>query len=61
MLSRQLVDFGIPADFYHSQLPEVDKVKSYLNWMEGISLVWYLVTFLCDYYMYCRLLMHFSF
>ncbi len=39
LLASQLVDVGIPADFYHSKLSEVGKTQAYFKWMEGVTLV----------------------
>jgi hypothetical protein len=41
LLASKLVAVGIPANFYHSQLSEVGKIKAYYNWMEGLSLVFF--------------------
>jgi hypothetical protein len=48
LLASKLVAVGIPANFCHSQLSEVGKIKAYFNWMEGLSLVFFSANnFLC--------------
>jgi superfamily II DNA helicase RecQ len=49
LLASKLVAVGIPANFYHSQLSEVGKIKAYYNWMEGLSLVF----FFCEFWVMC--------